>query len=117
MEMATEREDWRRQIKNLATLVEEKKLSQLDIARATGVDQGQVSRILAGLSKRLSRNTRKLCRYAETIRPSSAPPDTTDELQKAILGIWNGTSQHAQALKQLLQAVDATQQSFRMPEK
>lgn len=45
------------------------------------------------------------------------PPNTAKELQGAILGIWNGTSEHAQALTQLLQAVDATQQSFRLKEK
>lgn len=112
-----DQEDWRRQIKKLAVLVEEKKLSQLDISRATGVHQGQVSRILAGQSKRFSRNTKKLLQYAEMIRPSSAPPDMAGDLQKAVLDIWNGTNQHALALKQLLQAVDAAQQSFRSLEK
>lgn len=109
--------DWRAQIKKLATLVAEKKLSQPDIARETGVDQGQVSRILAGQSKRLSRNTLKLCQYAETLKPDSASATTARDLQETILGIWNGTSQHAQALKQLLQAIDATQQTFRLREK
>lgn len=109
--------DWRPLIKKLATLVAEKKLSQPDIARETGVDQGQVSRILAGHSKRLSRNTLKLCKYAETIGPASTSTTTAHDLQEAILGIWNGTSQHAQALKQLLQAIDATQQTFRLREK
>lgn len=67
--------DWQRQIRKLATLIQNKKLSQLDIARATGVHQGQVSRILAGRSKRLSPNTQKLCQYAETVRAfSTAPP-------------------------------------------
>lgn len=109
--------DWRSHIKKLATLVAEKKLSQPDIARETGVDQGQVSRILAGQSKRLSRNTLKLCQYAETIGPDSTSTTTARDLQETILGIWNGTSQHALALKQLLQTIDATQQSFRLREK
>ncbi|MHB8698291.1 MAG: helix-turn-helix domain-containing protein [Sulfuricaulis sp.] len=104
-------------IKKLATLVAEKKLSQPDIARETGVDQGQVSRILAGHSKRLSRNTLKLCQYAETVKPDSVSTNTARDLQETILGIWNGTSQHAQALKQLLQTIDATQQSFRLRDK
>lgn len=115
--MVAEREDWQQQLRKLATLVEDKKLSQHEISRATGVHQGQVSRILAGKSKRLSHNTRKLCQYAETIGQQSAPPVASDELRKAILNVWNGTSQHAQALKQLLHAIDATQQSFRSQEK
>jgi len=109
--------DWQSHIKKLATLVAEKKLSQPDIARETGVDQGQASRILAGQSKRLSRNTQKLCQYAETIGPDSASTTTARDLQQTILGIWNGTSQHAQALKRLLQAIDVTQQNFRLREK
>jgi transcriptional regulator with XRE-family HTH domain len=48
----------------LRAAVADRRLTQVEVARATGVDQSQVSRILSGQAKRSSANVVALCRFA-----------------------------------------------------
>lgn len=49
---------------SLRAAIADRRVTQQEIARATGVDQSQVSRILGGHSKRSSANVAALCRFA-----------------------------------------------------
>lgn len=48
----------------LRAAVADRRVTQQEIASATGVDQSQVSRILGGQAKRSSANVIALCRFA-----------------------------------------------------
>lgn len=91
----------------LANQVRTGRLTQQHLQRVTGVHQSQISRILTGQAKRMSRNVEKLCKYARAL---SKPDGTTnsvgaEELQESILAIWDGSVEHAQSLKSLLDAL------------
>lgn len=49
---------------SLRIAVADRRITQQEIAHATGVNQSQVSRILAGQCKRSSGNVAALCRFA-----------------------------------------------------
>ncbi len=92
-------------------LVNAGKLTQVEIQEHTGVHQSQISRILAGKAKRSSRNVESLCKYARnlTAAEGSSALVGASELQGMVLKIWNGTGQHAQAISDVLMALDRLQ--------
>jgi transcriptional regulator with XRE-family HTH domain len=60
-------------------------ITQNEICRATGVHQSQISRMLAGHSRRRSPNLKKLCAYAESMHwnldiSAVIPPALAQEL-------------------------------------
>lgn len=78
-------------------------LNQVDIAKAVGVSQSQVSRVLSGRSLRRSKTFEKICIYAfESLgkaqgrNKSSAA--TNHDLVMALDSVWDGSDQHAKAL-------------------
>lgn len=102
----------------LASRVKHRNLSQLAISAASGVDQSQVSRILAGRAKRPSPNLVKLCKYALSARAgfpehTTPVPAASERLTHAILRVWDGTPDHAGALVDLLEAVKRVQRTQR----
>ena len=102
----------------LANMVRHRNLSQLAISAASGVDQSQVSRILAGRAKRPSPNLVKLCKYAFSARagfpePTTPVPAASERLTDAVLRVWDGTPDHAGALVDLLEAVKRVQRTQR----
>ena len=102
------------EIKMLAERVRNGDIRQIDIATATGVDQSQVSRILAGNIKRLSKNVQKVCNYAKTVAPqSSCQTNRSHSLTDKLLSIWDGSENHASALQELLAAVEHIQNASR----
>lgn len=98
----------------LTAEVRARRLSQLEIAAASGVHQSQISRILAGKMKRESANVRKLCKYAISLRQGAgartlAGPETRVAIDQAVTRLWDGSSDHASALVELLEAVERVQ--------
>lgn len=73
------------------------------IARATGINQSQVSRNLNGHPRRVSSTIKRLCSYAEiSIFTEQADPRSSSILMDALGSIWDGSDQHAKLLAQLL---------------
>jgi transcriptional regulator with XRE-family HTH domain len=98
----------------LSAEVRARRVSQLDIAAASGVHQSQISRILAGKARRESANVRKLCKYATSLRQgvgalTVAGPESKVAIDQAVMRVWDGSSGHASALVELLEAVDRVQ--------
>lgn len=98
----------------LTAEVRARRLSQIEIATASGVHQSQISRILAGKARRASANVRKLCKYATSLRQGAsaqtlAGPDSKVAIDHAVMRVWDGSSEHASALVELLEAVDRVQ--------
>lgn len=79
--------------------------SQTSVQAATGINQGQISRILRGEFTRISTNVVKLCKYAKIDLPevpkSRLPPDLTLALNK----LWSGSGSNAKALSRMLRAI------------
>lgn len=100
----------------LAAEVRARRFSQLEIASACGVHQSQISRILSGKAKRESANVRKLCKYATSLRQGAdaLTPTVTGSrvaIDQAMMRVWDGTSEHACALVELLEAVGRAQRT------
>ncbi|HQR69909.1 MAG TPA: hypothetical protein PLE54_04855 [Burkholderiaceae bacterium] len=106
-------EDWRRLIEELARQVAARRVTQEEIAQHSGVDQSQVSRILAGSAKRESQNVQRLCRYARSIRTA---PGATDlgrrQIDNAVDKLWDGSAAHARAIAKALDSMAAVQRAF-----
>lgn len=74
-------------------------VTQSAIAFYTGVDQSQISRILAGQVKRESENVLALCKYAEAIHnTSTVDPCQSELLMGALREVWDGSPEHAKAI-------------------
>lgn len=94
-----------------------KKLTQREVAFGSGVHQSQVSRILAGVNVRASKNVLKLCKYADERRARYEPTSSDTqkshlELQQALSRLWNGSRMHADSIIELLNAVEKVQRTM-----
>jgi predicted transcriptional regulator len=85
------------------------KITQSDIAEAISADQSQVSRILSGKSKRPSRVFTEVCNYVNSRSPSIDKDlvRQNDELIDAIASVWDGTTQHAVALSNVIRSLSS----------
>lgn len=86
------------------------KHTQSDIARLTGVDQSQISRILSGHCRRMGGALQKLCKYAEQGAGGGGSVESADaaehsELMNALHVAWDGTDEGAKKLARLLLAI------------
>jgi transcriptional regulator with XRE-family HTH domain len=81
-------------------------LTQTDISRALSASQSQVSRVLSGRSARRSKLLDRVCNYVFSITSSIQPdPQTNEELMSAVAAVWDGSSEHAQALALVIRSL------------
>lgn len=91
------------QIQKLRLLVKSKVLTQSDISEATRVDQSQISRILAGQSRRVSSNVLELCKFANSYDSSNRrDPSQNEVLMRALRAVWDGSGAQAEAIASVL---------------
>jgi transcriptional regulator with XRE-family HTH domain len=100
--------------KRLGSVFDGRGESQKLIAKGSGVNQSQVSRILSGKFKNAeSKNVIKLCKYANISlkKIHDAPPDPSKNtvLMAAIGQIWDGSDNHAEAIAGVLIALKKIQ--------
>lgn len=85
-------------------------VTQSQLSRATGVSQGQVSRILAGTGRRPSKAFQSLCRYAFSRSPSALPKGEARPLpaalRQAIALVWDGSEEHAVAIGEVIRSLE-----------
>lgn len=87
----------------LSGRVARREITQLDLSRATGVHQSQISRILSGQARRSSENLRKLCEYAESLRSNGArDSDCPDGLINALKPLLGKSAAEEKALVKLV---------------
>lgn len=87
----------------LRLLVSSKEISQTEISLATGVDQSQISRILAGQVRRVSANVLEICKFASSFEGSrNRDPSESAVLMSALRTVWDGTPAHAEAIASVL---------------
>lgn len=81
-------------------------LTQAEIASTLSVSQSQVSRVLSGKSARHSKVLNRLCNYVFSLTSTRQPdPQTSEELMSAVAEVWDGTSEHAQALALVIRSL------------
>ena len=77
-------------------------LTQAEIGRKAGIDQSQVSRILAGEFQKLSGHALKVCTILNINMTFSTREN--ERLERAIGLLWDGTETHERAILELLEA-------------
>lgn len=94
-------------LNRLAGLIQSGVIRQVTVSKATGVNQGQISRILSGKITRVSPNVEKLCNYADSLSQESVAEERIrQEIIEAALRLWDGTGEQGLRLKQLFLAID-----------
>jgi transcriptional regulator with XRE-family HTH domain len=68
-----------KKLDRLRRAVAHRRVTQTEISAATGVNQSQISRILAGPNKRLSENVQKLCDFADSLAEVVPPREKLDQ--------------------------------------
>lgn len=81
-----------------------KELTYSAIARETGVNQGQVSRICRGKFKTKSSNVMQICILLNVDAEDDESADVT-RIKDAVMKLWDGTSADADRITRLLAAV------------
>lgn len=89
----------------LRAAVADRRFTQFEIARATGVDQSQISRILKGQAKRASANVSALCRFAaEASRHTSITREVpaVAKAQALLHELMDGSAEEQRSIAELL---------------
>lgn len=81
-------------------------ITQQEIAKAVGASQSQVSRILAGKSKRQAALSEKICIYVYSNRGniSRQMVEKNSILMDAIASAWDGSTRQAEILAIMIRA-------------
>ncbi len=84
-------------------------LTQEDIAKALHASQSQVSRVLAGRSKRYTGLAEQVCNYVNLHAHGISREAITenDELMQALASVWDGSAQQAKLLANLIRSAGA----------
>lgn len=82
-----------------------------DIARVSGVDQGQVSRICRGQFKTRSANVMQISKTLGVIITGDDEAPEAVRLRQAVMELWDGTSADADRITRLLSAVGDVRKS------
>ena len=84
-------------------------ITQSQIAGALNVSQSQVSRVLSGASKRHTRLLDEICIYVNNYMHEISPSLVLEnsEITDAIASIWDGSSDHARAIAEVIRSLGA----------
>jgi hypothetical protein len=91
----------------IATQAHKAKLSQVEIAKAVGASQSQVSRILSGKTSASSKLAQDICIYVSTASKgvSQDAVAANTDLMDAIASVWDGSPGHARALATVIRSL------------
>lgn len=93
-------------VRQLCDSFEKSRVTQQQIANGSGVHQSQVSRILRGEFKRMTRNVVKICKYANVAPGQVASKGSlAAELTSLLKQLCDGTSEREKTLLRLLKAI------------
>jgi predicted transcriptional regulator len=88
---------------------------QSDVTAFTGVDQGQVSRILSGQFRYRSDTVNKICEYADNIlkKEQASPLMMRQKLIDAVIDAWDGTEGGGREIIRFLSVVKMMTSRFK----
>lgn len=94
--------------KKVQKYITDSDVTQVELASLLAIDQSQISRIVNGDFKRISRNVKKICEYANIdlnfVIENRNPAENT-ELMEAISLVWDGTRKKAHALAKVIRSL------------
>lgn len=86
--------------------IDSKRTNQTAIAKATGVSQSTVSRVLRLKRIRIGRSIDRLCNYANIALEGDLPnPANSQVLMDALTEVWDGTLQDAKLLAKIIRCL------------
>ncbi len=99
----------------LRRIIKQNRLRQNDIAKAIGLSQGQVSRLVSGYYKKPGRAYHNLCKYVinDSDRCNSVDISGNHELLDALSSVWDGSDEQARYLAQVIRSLAPLCQSRR----
>jgi hypothetical protein len=82
-------------------------ITQQEISSSTGISQSQISRILAGQTKKTSKSYRALCVYvfSKQTKVTVERVKNNPELVQALAAVWDGSDRHAKALASVIRSL------------
>ncbi|MDP3610196.1 MAG: hypothetical protein Q8R74_14095 [Methylophilus sp.] len=84
-------------------------IRQEDVAYDLQLSQSQVSRVLTGKCKRVTKNMHKICNYLQDCMDQKLV--TKDfglaDINNAVLSIWDGTEAHAKVIADFIRELDS----------
>lgn len=95
--------------RQLQKFIVDNKVSQEIVANATNTNQTQVSRIKNGDFKRITKNVKRICDYANidlNFTREKINPAQNLELMAAISEVWDGTDKKALALAKVIRSLN-----------
>lgn len=91
----------------LSTTINSFQISQESLSEATGIHQSQISRILSGQIRRLSKNVIQLCKYVDNLHiKGKTSKEVPSILTNAFLHTWDGSAEHAEAIAKVILSLD-----------
>jgi transcriptional regulator with XRE-family HTH domain len=97
----------------LRRYMNEKQLSQKDIAKQVGVHQSTVSRALSGEVLRRGKGRQQLCKYMQQLIKPQDWLDGKDIVVSAFESIWDGSDDHAAAIARIIRASEGLRPDHR----
>ena len=98
-------------VTQLRKFMHENSYNESRLSREAGVPQPTLHRALRS-PQRLTKTHIRLCKFAGiTLSPDESAKPQHDELVKAVMEVWDGTSEHAQYIVRLLK-VGATLEAY-----
>ena len=94
--------------KRLNEYLEENKITEQIVAKATNTDQSHVSRIRNGKFKRITEKVKRVCSYASielNLNEEKNDPAKNIYLMEAISEVWDGTNEKAKALARIIRSL------------
>jgi transcriptional regulator with XRE-family HTH domain len=105
-----------KQLNWLTIAVAQKRLTQLEVSRVTGVHQSQISRILSGNVRRPSKNVLKLCRYAELLPAiDGTSGGERDGAIAEVVSMLGHSGAEETAFRQVIASLHVWRQTWREP--
>ena len=82
--------------------------TQVTLAAGARVSQSQVSRLVSGKTRRLSKSVLAICRYAniDPYETRALNPRKNEILIEALKKLWDGTDEHAQSIARVLASLE-----------
>lgn len=90
----------------LRQMVLDGEITQQIIQSVSGVHQTQISRILSGQIKRVSKNVVKLCKFEQELhKAQSTHEEINPRVRQAVEEVWDGTELHAEAIAKVIRSL------------
>src|SRR5437762_387946 len=95
-------------VEDVSQYMRDRHVTQAALAARSGVSQSQVSRLLSGKPRRLSKSVLAICRYAKIDASDlkASDPRRNGILMGALKKVWDGTDEHARSIARVIASLE-----------